>query len=120
MRTQFWQCDDHDHRDTIGEMQQGDRIAMKTDRFEPRRKDEHGNYVSSVGIWAVGTIERTEGRFVFVDWFMADYVPLLNARVDFLAELFPQRECVWKLQPGEEVTRDFIAEIFDLEVEIPP
>ena len=112
----FWQHfyppHQHNHRANISEMRSGDRIAMKTDRFEYRAEDEQGNPVISMGIWAIGTITGTRDHFVDVDWRMGDGVPLANYRADAISDRFPQGECIWKMEPDDAATRAFIAAVF--------
>ena len=95
-------------------MQQGDRIALKTDRFGNRLTDGQGRSVASVGIWAIGAIVRIDRHFVYVDWNLDPYVnaPLYDCRVDTIADRFPPDDCIWRMEPNDDVTRDFIARSF--------
>lgn len=114
----FWQHfyppHQHNHRADISEMRPGDRIAMKTDRFEYRAEDEQGNPVISMGIWAIGNITRTRDHFVDVDWRMGDGRPLANCRADAISDRFPQGECIWRMESDDVATQAFITEVFGL------
>ncbi len=115
--TKFWQHYDieHDHTNQIREMQPGDWIALRTDALdEAPLKNEHGEPVASVGIWATGKVERTEGHFVYVDWNL-DHLGgarLRNCRVDGIATHFAENRCIWEVDPRDEAQRDFIREVF--------
>lgn len=114
--TKFWQHLDigHDHTGVIREMQQGDRIALKTDRFGNRLTDEQGRSVASVGIWAVGTVDRIDRHFVYVDWNLDPHAngPLRDCRVDSIVDRFAGNQCVWKMDPGDATEQGFIREVF--------
>ena len=116
--TKFWQHlrppHGHDHLDDIRGMRTGDRIAMKTDHFESRAEDELGNPVVSMGIWAVGRITSTSDHYVNVDWQMGENRPLGNYRADSIETRFPEDQCIWRMEPDEQATREFIANVFDL------
>ena len=118
LRRHFWQCEEHDHRDVIRGMRPGDRIAMKTDHFQDRRVDDQGNPVPSVGIWAIGTIESINRRFVYVNWNdIASHGPLRNCRVDTITARFPEDDCIWKMEPSDDAVSTFVTETFGSEPE---
>ena len=120
-RINFWQCEKHqnhdDHRDDVRGMQPNDLIAMRSAEFSQQyRRDERGNSVDSVGIWAFGKVDHIDGRFAYVDWQLSDGPgPFRNCRVDAIAEWFPADQCIWRMDPDNDAALAFIIEVFDAE-----
>ena len=115
LRASFWQCEDHDgqHRGTIREMRPGDRIAMKTDRF---------NDDGSLGIWAIGSIVNVNGAFVYCDdiWQnshgMSRYEnkPRKNCSVETIGKQFSEDMCIWQVHLHDHETTAFVNDVFHL------
>ena len=115
--TRFWQHYDigHDHTSLIHEMQRGDRIALRTDVFdETRLENAQGGSVASVGIWATGIVERTDGHFVYVDWNLGqlEYRRLRDCRIDRIVDRFAADQCIWRMDSRNATQQDFIREVF--------
>ena len=100
--------------DVVGEMQQGDLIAMKADDFSDRYR---GDGRLSVGIYAVGTVDHIDGDAVYVDWrrFAEGPRPLANDPVDTIADRFAADQCIWRVEPDDNATLAFITEVFGAE-----
>ena len=116
----YWRCfpSTHNHSAPVAEitsdMQPGDRIALKEDRFRERvRRDASGQFAPSVGIWATGEISQNnlpDSASLQVRWdWSADGVRYVRncpvAALDFRDD-----ECIWRLTRDTDAGRAFIAE----------